>query len=739
MSLAWGLFLAYMLATAILSWLGYKRTSGFGSFALGSGEMKPWVVGITLAASTASAATFIITPGFIYVDGWSAWFHMVVATYLGFMAMICLLSFRFRRIGSASGALTIPDWIGRRYQSPAYALFFALCNILSFAFVVLLVGGISIVMQQLLEVNNTTALLITLIFVTGYVFVGGTYAHVFTNLLQGSLMIIVAVAVVASGLPLILGDWPGFVAAMDAQDPMLLAPVNTGGRLFNDVFSTYVAGFFVGAAVVCQPHILTKALYVKSDKDVRGYLMVLALVLGLFFLLGTVGFYARIAVPPEQLVDAASGAFRQDLVMTMYLKNAFPDWTFTLISVVLLAAAMSTLDGLLVGLSTITANDLLLNVVKRYSPNMDQSTQLAWAYKASHIVLIVIAVAAFFVLQNPPKLLGIFGQLGVYGLVLAALPPLLAGIWFKQVSLALVWLGSVMAMSTHFVLYFFGAQLFPNSGLAFANPGVTMALAMMCVALPMMLAAGVFAGRVNDRNSKHIACLTLGLGLMFVVGSMFHAAPVHASSLLDWPSGARVSDADGQLLYREDWLSAEMDGDLSQWDIVYRSKSGEKLGHRTLTYTLSKPYQPEVRLQLESGELLELTQDERWTRSWIYPDNSRANKSWPKLRKHVTVDLALLRYLVDKREEIAAAEIEQVSHFDTLRGRRQQYDIEVSRRPSSQGEALVITLLRGGVFSKQHVVMSVVMLRRSGRLLTAQTAHALDAKSTSQVAVKFFY
>ena len=53
-------------------------------------------------------------------------------------------------------------------------------------------------MQSLLGISNAAALAVTLIFVTGYVFIGGTYAHVLTNLLQGSLMIIVTLLVLAS-------------------------------------------------------------------------------------------------------------------------------------------------------------------------------------------------------------------------------------------------------------------------------------------------------------------------------------------------------------------------------------------------------------------------------------------------------------------------------------------------------------------------------------------------------------
>jgi SSS family solute:Na+ symporter/sodium/pantothenate symporter len=115
--MAWALFIAYLAGTAYLGWLGYRRTTGFSSFALGNKDIHPIIVGITLAASTASASTFIINPGFVYVDGFSAWFHMVVGVAVGFLAMLYVLSFRFRSIGEQSKALTIPDWIGKRYRS----------------------------------------------------------------------------------------------------------------------------------------------------------------------------------------------------------------------------------------------------------------------------------------------------------------------------------------------------------------------------------------------------------------------------------------------------------------------------------------------------------------------------------------------------------------------------------------------------------------------------------------------
>lgn len=486
MILSWLFFGFYLVGTAYLGWLGHKKTSDFSSFAIGKGDMSPVTVGITLAASTASAATFIINPGFIYVDGLSAFMHLGLSVYLGLVFMLLILSFKFREIGADQSALTIPDWIGKRYKSQNFALYFAILNLLSFAFIVLLVGGISIVMQKLLGVDNITALLITLIFVTGYVIFGGTYAHVFTNMLQGILMIGISLLIVGSGVMLWLkGDmW----TQINSIDPNLLKWINPESQLFNSTFSIYIAGFCIGAALVCQPHILTKALYVKTAKEVRQYIGVFSIVYFLFSLLLLAGFWAHLITTPEQLADPSTGAFRQDLVMTVYLQNAFPDWVFTIVSVVLLAAAMSTLDGLLVGISTITANDLVLNVMNRLSSkSRSEVEKMKIAFRASHLVLIVIAISVFFVNINPPELLGIFGQLGVYGLVLAVVPPLLAGVLFKEASMLVVWIGSIVAVCTHFLLYFFGNQWFPGSSMAFGNPGVTATWGLLISVLPTLI------------------------------------------------------------------------------------------------------------------------------------------------------------------------------------------------------------------------------------------------------------
>lgn len=461
--LIWSLFFAYLVGTGFLAWLGHRRTTDMRSYAIGRGDMSPIVVGVTLAASIASTATFIINPGFVYVHGLSALLHLGAAVSCGLITGLLTMSIGFRRIGARSRAVTLPQWIGERYRSRLLAVLFAGINLLSLCFVVLIVGGVSIVMQQNLGLTNLESLILVVTFVFGYVFLGGTYAHAYTNTFQGIVMVGVAIAVIVSGLPFFSDGLGGFASALHADDPNLLAPVNPASSLFGSFFSVYVSGFVIGFALCCQPHIMTKALYVKDDRTLWKSLGI-AVGVGLIFSgMLLVGLYARVADLPREAFLGPDGAFRQDQVLIAYLKATFSPEVLAVLTVALLAASMSTLDGILVALSTIVANDLVMPIVGHRLSN-DPERRSAFAHRASRVVLVMMGLAAFFIALDPPDLLGIFGQVGVYGIVAASTAPILFGIAFPSMGGRAALLATLVGAGLHFGLYLSGAA---------ANPAVT--------------------------------------------------------------------------------------------------------------------------------------------------------------------------------------------------------------------------------------------------------------------------
>ncbi|MDX1583804.1 MAG: hypothetical protein R3338_09420 [Thermoanaerobaculia bacterium] len=455
--LVWGLFLFYVAGTFWLAWRGHRKTDDIVSFSVGRGDMSPFVVGVTLAASIASTATFVINPGFVYVHGISALMHLGVAAGTGIILGLVVMSVGFRRIGEKTAAITLPQWIGQRYGSRTLTVFFALINLLSLTFVVLIVGGISIVMQQVMGLTNLEALTVTIVFVFSYIFLGGTYAHAYTNTLQGIIMVFVTLLILGSGLKHMSNGIGPMMARIGEQDPNLLLAINPESSLFSSAFAIFVCGFVIGFALVCQPHIMTKALYVKTDRAVWQYLGVCIAVSVLFTSLLLVGLWARVAgIPPDALLDPATGALRQDLVMAAYLAKTFSAGTLAFVTVAILAAGMSTLDGILVALSSIAGNDLVLNLGHRRLASRTEEERRHFGHRASQVILVAMGIVAFAIALHPPKLLGIFGQLGVYGIVAASTVPILFGILFPRAGARVATAAAITGITIHFGLSWLG-------------------------------------------------------------------------------------------------------------------------------------------------------------------------------------------------------------------------------------------------------------------------------------------
>ena len=459
----YGLVLAYVALVYWLSWVGMRRTADVRGFVIGNKDMSPYVVGITLAASIASTSTFVINPGFVYVHGLSAYVHYGVAGSLGVLAAFLVLSRGFLRLGEQSQALTIPAWIYHRYQSRGFSLFFALLNLLSITFVVLILVGCSYLVAGLFPVGQKTALVLVVLFVFSYVLLGGTYAHAYTNTLQGLMMLCVTAFLLLHGLPNFDG---GFFAALKQVGPNYAALYNPESDLYYSFFSVFVSGFVVTFALMLQPHILTKVLYLRSEHDLGKFIATTVLVGAFFALMLMVGFFARL-----QGYEIA----QQDAVVMRYLAFSLNDGALEqvlhiFILLALLAAGMSTLDGILVSLSAMVVNDIAKPMLGA------RHSGLAW----SRWVLAGLGLVGLVLAWNPPELVGLFAQKGVYGLAAASLVPILFGVLFKATPLWLAVTCAATGLLVHFYLHLFAGVTNPAVAATWA---IFAALGIACIGM----------------------------------------------------------------------------------------------------------------------------------------------------------------------------------------------------------------------------------------------------------------
>jgi SSS family solute:Na+ symporter/sodium/pantothenate symporter len=456
---SWSFFLLYAIATALLAWRSSLGTTDGSSFAIGDGKMNPWMAGVTLGACLASSATFVIVPGFVYAEGLPALIGFTVPFISGIALGLFTMAYRFQVVGAEVGALTVPHWLGARYDSEGLRRGFAALNILNVAYLVLITKGCALVMDKALGMDALVASVTgvegygyaasvvgIVLFVFAYTGLGGATAHAWTNSLQGVVMLGVAVLIFLSGAHLWGRIGPDLAA--------------TGFTKADSVFfSTHAEVWLVqaamGFALTTQPHVLSKALYVEDRAALTKTLATGVATFSVFCLVLFAGAYGRLVLPP---------GLAQDAMMAEYLGVAFGSPVVSaIVSVAILAAAMSTLDGLLVAIAASVGNDIF--------PGWGS----VWINRT---VLIVLALLTVGISLSPPDLVLVLGQLGVYGLVAASAGPLLAGLFLRGPLPA--WAAQISAASA-LVVY---VALNMMQG----NPGVA-AVGAMVVAIPIAFAS----------------------------------------------------------------------------------------------------------------------------------------------------------------------------------------------------------------------------------------------------------
>jgi sodium/pantothenate symporter len=479
---SWLLVLAYVSIILVLVVRGARRNRSVADYALGNIAFSPVAVGLALAASTTSAATFIINPGLVAYFGLSSIFGLCLVLPLSMFVSLVVLTKGFRKYGSSVKALTLPQWVGERFQSRSAAILFAFLSLLLVTFIVLILVGLTKVVAASLGLNETAVLTVLVLFSFGYMMFGGANSMVYTNTVQSVIMIVVAVILLGSGFEHFTRGWSGFVDGLRSIDPNLASLYNTESPLFRDGFEVIFCTIIVGIAIVCQPHIITKSLLLKEDRDVNWYLVTGIIVQMLFFLVVIVGLYARLDFPT---LEYDGQTILPDSVTSTYLVTKFPWYVGVIVFLGLISAGMSTLEGLIQSMSIIMTNDLVNNLHTTFTGREFSDRTLFVLNRGVIAILAAVSFGlAYWQLVAPNLSVIIFAQLGVYAYFAAAFVPVLFGTFLSDTPRIAVVSAAITAIVVHFGLYYTGQHYFPYYiGVSVKNPAISTALGIVAATL----------------------------------------------------------------------------------------------------------------------------------------------------------------------------------------------------------------------------------------------------------------
>ncbi len=489
----WILIAVYVAVTLFFVIRGALKVKTMNDYAVGNVNFPPWTVGFALAASMTSAATFVINPGLVATYGISAFISYGLVYPAAAMISLVVLTIGFRKFGSSVKAGTLAQWMGKKYESKGFALYFAILSLLLLTFIVLIAVGLTKVISKTLDVPELYVLIATIVFIFGYMMFGGANSMVYTNTVQAIIMLFVAFIMIGSGYAYFQDGVTGFIDKLGSIDGKLTQLYNESSFLFRDFFEIFIAQIVIGAAIVCQPHIITKSLLIKDPKGVKSYLISGVIAQGIFFLVVFVGLYARLQFPE---LKAGEVALKTDGIIPAYVVSVFPVFISLFVVLGLISAGISTLEGLIQSLSSTITQDLIKPYItdKFVKKELTDRAMIIINRSVIGILGIVAVLMTYDQLVNPKLSVAIFAQNGVYAYFSAAFVPIIFGMFMKDVNKTAVIISSVIAVAVHFTMYY-GKLTVPFTVATGENPGVAAAVAILISILSGLILQKLLGGR----------------------------------------------------------------------------------------------------------------------------------------------------------------------------------------------------------------------------------------------------
>jgi len=461
MSLAawsWLFLTLYICVMIAIGWVASRRVAGADDFATARSSYGPMFLALAFAASTASGATFLGSPGLGYEYGLaSVWgkFLYPIGVYFGVLISIRLVA----TAGHTFGSRSIPEYLGDRYKSDGIRILVSLFSLVLFFYIAgQLVSGL-VMFETMLGLDPAWALAITTAVLLVYVTLGGAHADILTDGVQGFMMLMVAtitIVLFVTGFG-VDGGFPAMIDRLDSLDENLVGPLNKTTALYHSWWSI-VCVLLAHMPLGMLPHIGNKVWALRDDRD-RYRFVKLAFGVGLTLgLMGLGGILARAVLGDELLT---SGHSANEALPALFIE-LFPTWFAALVGVGILSAIMSTADGLVVSSSQIVANDLYRrSFVPRFLPQLDAAEVDRRVLRLSRwttgIVLIGCSGLAWALMDMNIALLV---WVGSGGMMAAFAGPLVMGALWRGVTPAGAYAGLVFGMATFIVLH--GQLLEPN-------------------------------------------------------------------------------------------------------------------------------------------------------------------------------------------------------------------------------------------------------------------------------------
>ena len=373
-------YLVFMIGVGLFFFLRSKG-AGEKEYFLGGRKMGPWVSALSAGASDMSAWVLMGLPTAIYAKGLGqVW--IAVGLAIGYALSWLFEAKRLRAFSIVSDdAITIPQYLTRRFKSKSYALQVVCAVIFLIAYTIYAASSISAagtLFNKVIGLDTTVAMYLAAAIIIGYTFLGGFSAVCWTDFFQGLLMLGALLLAPLFALNL-MNITPEAIAA---ETPAFYNPITS----WQDIAS----GLGWGLGYFGMPHIIIRFLSVRSQKDIRK-----SAGIGISWTTLILIFAALVGIFGRQMLAYDAEMVKNETVFITMVRQMFPAVISGILLSAILAASMSTADSQLLAAASAFSSDVYKPIVRG---NKASDREMLWT---GRMVVLIIAVVALVIATNP--------------------------------------------------------------------------------------------------------------------------------------------------------------------------------------------------------------------------------------------------------------------------------------------------------------------------------------------------
>ena len=404
----------YLGIMAFIGWYAGRKTNNIGDFFVLSGKAGVLVSGIAYFSTQFSMGTFLGTPGTIYGVGYAGMAISVPGAVFCMILPALLIGRKLITLGHKYGFLTMADYLTDRYHSKKMS---GVLGVMMLFFLVPMMGaqiiGAGVIVHVFTGLPEWVGVVGMGIIVILYCMTGGMKGAMMTDVIQGSLMI--ATAVVTFIVSIVMGG--GFSNINHTLQSMNEAYLTFPGANGYMPWTYYVSNIVLWSFFTMgQPHLFTKFFAMKDHKTM--FKAILLGTAGMFFSATLIEWAGVNGIASIQNIEKA------DQIIPMILQRGMNPFLASIFIAGIVAAGMSTIDGILVTTTGAVTRDIYQKII-----NKDATDENVMKLSKVVTVIIGIIVICFGVFQ-PGSIFEI--NLFAFSGMAIFVVPILFGIYWKK-------------------------------------------------------------------------------------------------------------------------------------------------------------------------------------------------------------------------------------------------------------------------------------------------------------------